>query len=73
MAAGSWRKLEVDDALADVEWLQRDGGQVGIELRASPSSTDGVHNVEVKPRSFANSKLYFHCKQGLNFKVATWA
>ncbi len=47
-AAGTWSKLEVADALAGVEWLQLEGGEVGIQLRASLSSTDGVHNVEVR-------------------------
>jgi len=37
----------MDDALADVQWLQRDGGEVGIQLRGSQSSTHGVHNVQV--------------------------
>lgn len=37
----------MDEALAHVQWLQRDGGEVGIELRGSQSSTHGVHNVEV--------------------------
>lgn len=54
-AAGTWSKLEVADALAGVEWLQLEGGEVGIQLRASLSSTDGVHNVEVR----ACTNLYY--------------
>ena len=37
----------MDGALADVDWLQRDAGEVAIQLRASPTSIEGVHNVEV--------------------------
>ena len=47
LLAGSWKKLQVDGALADVDWLQRDAGEVAIQLRASPTSIEGVHNVEV--------------------------
>ncbi|CAL8462582.1 g2115 [Coccomyxa elongata] len=43
---GSWKRLQMDGALADVDWLQQDGGQVDIQLRASPTSTKGVQNVE---------------------------
>jgi hypothetical protein len=46
---GNWRKVRVGEELASVDWLEKDGGVIGFQLSTSPSSTVGVHDVEVSP------------------------
>ena len=52
MSAGSWRVVDYNRKAVGLNLLQKPHGLVIYHLRTYPTSTNGVHNVEV---SFART------------------